>query len=301
VGSQTATAYWKTVGVTRRRLPLIALVVAVLVAIVALVAHGRPLAAGAGHHGGLSVAFWDYALTSLIIVFVLICVGVLLLLLEYRPDPRKEPRRPHPARNLVTIATILAIGVAFAYAERHGLFAHRPPDQQPNGVGKGTTGDQGGKLRPGTHTVSLRWDEVAVVFGLILVAGAIFAVTRGRREPGPLPDFAPEAVAAALDESLDDLRADPDLRRAIVAAYARMERALGAAGVPRRPSEAPLEYLERALLALDTSGPAVRRLTDLFEWARFSQHEPEPGMRDDAVDALEAVRDELRAPTSVAA
>ena len=56
-----------------------------------------------------------------------------------------------------------------------------------------------------------------------------------------------------------------------------------------------LEYVERALLSLDTSAAAVRRLTDLFEWARFSQHEPEPSMRDDAVDALVAVRDELRA------
>ena len=44
----------------------------------------------------------------------------------------------------------------------------------------------------------------------------------------------------------------------------------------------------------DTSAEAVRRLTELFEWARFSHHEPEPSMRDDAVDALIAVRDELR-------
>jgi hypothetical protein len=102
-------------------------------------------------------------------------------------------------------------------------------------------------------------------------------------------------LAAALDESLDDLRSDPDLRRAIVAAYARMETALAAAGLPRHPAEAPLEYVERALLTLDASAPAVRRLTDLFEWARFSHHEPEPSMRDEAVDALVAVRDELRA------
>jgi hypothetical protein len=39
----------------------------------------------------------------------------------------------------------------------------------------------------------------------------------------------------------------------------------------------------------------VHRLTDLFEWARFSHHEPEPWMRDEAVEALIAVRDELRA------
>ena len=106
---------------------------------------------------------------------------------------------------------------------------------------------------------------------------------------------APKSLAAALDESLDDLRTDPDLRRAIIAAYARMETALAAAGIPRHPAEAPLEYVERALLSLDTSAEAVRRLTDLFEWARFSHHEPEPSMRDDAVDALVAVRDELRA------
>ena len=106
-----------------------------------------------------------------------------------------------------------------------------------------------------------------------------------------------ETLSLALDESLDDLRNDPDLRRAIVAAYARMEAALARAGLPRRPAEAPFEYLERALGTLDTSAESVRRLTALFEWAKFSHHEPDPAMRDEAVDALVAVRDELRAPT----
>ena len=105
-----------------------------------------------------------------------------------------------------------------------------------------------------------------------------------------------EAVLAALDESLDDLRNDPDLRRAIVAAYARMEHALARAGLPRHPAEAPFEYVERALGSLETSAESVRRLTGLFEWAKFSQHEPEPEMRDEAIAALVAVRDELRKP-----
>ena len=38
----------------------------------------------------------------------------------------------------------------------------------------------------------------------------------------------------------------------------------------------------------------AERLTALFEWAKFSHHEPGPAMRDDAIDALVAVRDELR-------
>ena len=108
-------------------------------------------------------------------------------------------------------------------------------------------------------------------------------------------------MALALDESLDDLRREPDLRRAIIAAYARMERALAAAGIPRRPSEAPLEFLARALQGLDASADGVTRLTDLFEWAKFSPHQPDEAMRDEAIAALESLRDELRAPVQAAA
>jgi hypothetical protein len=72
-----------------------------------------------------------------------------------------------------------------------------------------------------------------------------------------------------------------------------MEDALARSGLARRPSEAPFEYMERALLALETSADSAERLTDLFEWAKFSQHEPRPEMRDDAIDALLDVRHEL--------
>jgi hypothetical protein len=124
----------------------------------------------------------------------------------------------------------------------------------------------------------------------------LLASRQVKRVPRLLGLSRAETVSAALDESLDDLRDDPDLRRAIVAAYARMEHALARAGLPRHPAEAPFEYVERALGSLDTSAVSVRRLTGLFEWAKFSQHEPEPEMRDQAIDALVAVRDELRHP-----
>ena len=81
-----------------------------------------------------------------------------------------------------------------------------------------------------------------------------------------------------------------------MAAYARMEQALGRAGLPRNAAEAPFEYVERALQSLDTSAESARRLTALFERAKFSHHEPEPEMRDEAIDALLAVRDELARP-----
>jgi hypothetical protein len=140
----------------------------------------------------------------------------------------------------------------------------------------------------------VRWDEIAIVVALVAGTAIVLVARRKTKTPRPWRLGREEAVSAALDESLDDLRSDPDLRRAIVAAYARMERALAGVGLERHPAEAPFEYVGRALTTLDTSAAAAERLTSLFEWAKFSQHEPGPEMRDEAIDALVAVRDELR-------
>jgi hypothetical protein len=69
-------------------------------------------------------------------------------------------------------------------------------------------------------------------------------------------------------------------------------------GLPRQRSEAPAEYLERALEELSASASSASRLTRLFEWARFSKHAVEPSMKEEAIEALEAVRDELMAPVA---
>ena len=61
----------------------------------------------------------------------------------------------------------------------------------------------------------------------------------------------------ALDEAIDDLRRDPDPRRAVIAAYARMEQALTLYGCPRRPSEAPYEYLSRVARDLEAEQPVA--------------------------------------------
>ena len=103
-----------------------------------------------------------------------------------------------------------------------------------------------------------------------------------------------EQLAVVLDETLDDLRAEPDPRRAIIAAYARLERVLAANGVPRRAAETSDEYLPRVLHDLALDSGAVERLTALFTRAKFSQHEVDTAMKEEAIDALEQVRDELR-------
>jgi Domain of unknown function (DUF4129) len=80
----------------------------------------------------------------------------------------------------------------------------------------------------------------------------------------------------------------------VIAAYARMERVLAAHGIPRRRFEAPHEYLDRVLGEL-THGSSAARLTALFERARFSSHAIGAPMRDEAIEAIEALQDELAA------
>jgi hypothetical protein len=72
-----------------------------------------------------------------------------------------------------------------------------------------------------------------------------------------------------------------------------MERALGAHGLARRPSETALEYLARALTSLHVGRPSVERLTALFERAKFSRHEIDGSMKAEALAALSSLRDEL--------
>ncbi|MCZ7588593.1 MAG: DUF4129 domain-containing protein [Gaiella sp.] len=136
-----------------------------------------------------------------------------------------------------------------------------------------------------------------VVGGLVAVALlAWYLAVRGRRstrEPGPqTPE---EALADVLAETLDDLRAERDARRAVIAAYARMERALAASGLPRGGTEAPEEYLERVLAEIAVSRRSAGRLTSLFAWARFSGHDVRPEMKEEAIETLEEVQRELAA------
>ncbi|HVS86303.1 MAG TPA: DUF4129 domain-containing protein [Gaiellaceae bacterium] len=285
---------------SRRLLLPLGVAVTALLAVAALATAGRPLGGG-GRGSGPTPTFFDYAFTTFLVVGVAIAATVIVALITTKPDAN---RRKRGRFRLVGLLLYLAMAGLLAWAIssssfqkrlQHAERAHPINSQKTPKVRKGTVAKHGHG-----RDVRIRWDEIAIVLALLGAAGvAAFASSRRRRLPVTSWRLASrESLSVALDESLDDLRAEPDLRKAIVAAYARMERALAAAGLPRRPSEAPFEYVERALVELDASAGAARRLTSLFEWAKFSQHEPEPQMRDEAIDALVAVRDELRTPAA---
>ena len=139
--------------------------------------------------------------------------------------------------SLATWAVFIALELLVVKHLKHlhlNLHQH-PATENGNGVG-----------RPGSHrtphhglhstsTLRFRWGELLIILGLLVASGEAIATWLMRRKRETSSETAPEVLAAALDESLDDLRNDPDLRRAIIAAYARMETALGAAGIPRAP------------------------------------------------------------------
>jgi hypothetical protein len=133
---------------------------------------------------------------------------------------------------------------------------------------------------------------VAIFLGLLvlLVLVAIRWRMLDRRFATDGPQDFRSAGALAVDVSLEALRREPDPRRAVIAAYAAMERALSGAGLGRRRSEAPLEYLRRVLTDQTGAPDEVRTVTDLFQVAKFSQHPVDEAMRAGAIDALERIR-----------
>jgi hypothetical protein len=140
------------------------------------------------------------------------------------------------------------------------------------------------------------WPVVLAVFGVALLGFAAAARMLVRSNKNVRREVeAREALAAILDDTLDDLRAEKDPRKAVIAAYSRMERSLASYGLPRHAFEAPVEYLARVLDELDAAGPPARKLTRLFERAKFSEHTIDLGMKEEAIDAVTALRDSLTA------
>lgn len=117
---------------------------------------------------------------------------------------------------------------------------------------------------------------------------------RSRTGSEPPAVALPEEIAGALEGGLDEIGSGSNPREAVIAAYARMERALAAHGIARRAPETHLEYLDRALKGMLPSRRSLERLTDLFEQARYSEHPVTRWDKSEAESALTHLRNELR-------
>jgi len=271
----------------------VAAAVIVLVAVVAVASGGSTPRGAVGAHRP-SEGFLD-AVVSLFVVGMAIATVLVAVMVSffgrYQPDgsPRK---RKSTVQSLVTFLVAMALLTIVVRSLAGSVGPRLRPPAPQGAAGGGDSSASPAGYEP-DFTV---WPVVAVAALAGIAAVAWWLAARGRRQSRePLGTTPAEALADVLAETLDDLRAERDPRRAVIAAYARMERALAASGLPREPSEAPEEYLRRILSDLAVTGRAAARLTSLFAWARFSGHDVRPEMKNEAIETLEQVQHELAA------
>jgi Domain of unknown function (DUF4129) len=278
----------------RKTLSLAVALVA-LAAVVALASRAHAPAGGGGGTQHLNAQLiWEYILIGLF-GLVIVCLPIAAWALwSTRGEGRARTRRPKSYGRALFVLGIIAL-TAVVVSQR---FSHHPTRlSHPRSPLAGFIGAQKRAAKPNTP-VPFDWLPATVVLA-VATGGAVVVTMILFRRPGRRKPTEAELAAqlsAVLDGSLDDLLAERDARRAVIATYARMERTLAGAGLPRAAAEAPLEYLGRVLRdLLHTSAEAVSKLTTLFERAKFSHHEIDTTMKDEAIDALVSLRDELRA------
>jgi hypothetical protein len=274
---------------------------ALLVVLLGLVAAASRVHRTPGSQAGVrqpSSGVGDYVFSILAVVVVSGSLFLLYLWLSEHDLLAEQRRRSQGKGAYKAIGLVIAFGlIAAVVAQFHFGFGGL------RALGHRATPNRAKLLKQLSHTKGqprppdFQWLPVfvAAAGGMALLGFiGVRSIRRGRDQL--MERFVLDREFEKLiDDTLDDLRAEKDPRRAIIAAYARMERLFATSGVPRAPAEAPMEYLGRALLELRASGAALGRLTGLFQWAKFSAHDVDEPMREEAIAALTQVRDELRA------
>lgn len=252
----------------------------------------------------------DALVDLLFTLYVLALLGGAILFVYLLVVRRRMKAELGVAGGRRTFFELLSTGVvlvALALLAARSISGREPPtppivEEDILGPGGAFTTSTGATVAGATRSAEFAWGPAAVTVGLVVLAlGAWWFAGRSRRRArGELRPGLAADLSRALDESLDDLRAERNPRRAVIAAYARLERVLAAHELPRRPAEAPLEYLGRMLAELSVRERAARELTELFETAKFSQHAVGPEMKEQAIAALETVRDDLLSARALA-
>jgi hypothetical protein len=205
--------------------------------------------------------------------------------------PAEEPTPVPPWLRRVTLLLSLVNVAVLAYLWRRAVLE--------GGLFAGTGGLASGLGLPDMEVLTapalFNWvfGSLAVVAGLGALGLALWSALGDRlipdgEESGPAMPAVP--LQTAVEESLDDLRAEGDPRRAITRCYARFERVAADSGLERRPWLTPTEFMREVLARLSLPRAAVPTLTGLFELARFSHHPLGPSERERAVDALHEIR-----------
>jgi len=277
----------------------VASVLLALLVLLAVVAFASRTGFGHASNATPTPGYVNWA-TSVVLVlfFAMTPVAVWAYLRQTRERLEKTRHRSFQMRVIRGLAFVFILGLIWPiriYLARHihvghglhDLFFgnHRAARRRSPGTG------------PAAYSPTFQWPVLWAALALLLAAIAGWVWWRRTHPTVPLEARTPTMqsdVAESIVDAIDDLESEPDARRAVIAAYARMEAVFGRHGLRRRASETATEYVQRILLGLTTRAEAVGRLTGLFEQAKFSDHPIDGGMKQDAIDALRVIRDDLR-------
>jgi hypothetical protein len=237
-------------------------------------------------------------ITLITVTWGLLILAAIILAFRFRESWR-EPKSNWLRNAAGVLALMLFITVGYWAISR------RPVNKSPDLEGITGREQRIPELHPRARVpprqADFNWPLAISVVCLVLAGGTIVYL-RVRSTPPPQPGSTlEEDLAHAVDTTIEDLRRERDARRAVIAAYANMERVLASHGLERRRAETPLEYLARILRALEVRESAVRSLTQLFEYAKFSTHEIDAAMKEQAIGALEDIRNDIRPEEVLAA
>lgn len=285
-------------GGSSRILPVVAVVAAlVLVGVVAVASTGST-SVGTGDGRPPSEIVLDTFFSLVLLMFIPAAAMLVYGLLQRKEIAREMASGRYRRTGVGTFLTFMLVFSTVVYFRLEGwnpVFG----GQEPGGV----IGPDGAvavpEVDPGAEAAAYEpefaWIPVAAVLALAATGVVAYVLSsRRRRELAVAEERIADEVADTLEDSLDDLRAEPDARRAVIAAYARLEHALATAGLPRRRPETAEEYVARILEQLEVDPEPVLTLTDLFTTAKFSHHDVDNAMKERAIAALVEIRDDLR-------
>ncbi|HMK10980.1 MAG TPA: DUF4129 domain-containing protein [Acidimicrobiales bacterium] len=237
--------------------------------------------------GALRAPSW-ISVVLVVLIIGLIAFAALLMISAQRVTG--GPVRLKRRRGLLNTLVVVGItALLFVLLHASGTPHLTKPNASPSTNADDGSGRAGGARRGGPP-----WAAITLGSAVLLVLGASGLMRRQMIDEATVPDDdVRESALVSLQRSLDALGAPGDDRSAIISAYVALLAGLAAAGVARRPEEAPEEYVRRVLIAVDVRPAPLHELTVLFAEARFSEHPMNADHRRRAVAALEAARGDL--------
>jgi hypothetical protein len=225
-------------------------------------------------------------------VGVMIALFLLALVIGFagiRDQPPRQSRRV--GRQLIILVAVVAALVTFPPL-RQGLdrafeglpSVARDQDDPPGGGG----GPPPAPDQPLAYIVAL------LIGGGLVAGGLALLRSMDSRAPAQL-DETNDDLLDEIDAGIEDLETIEEPRAAVIACYRRLQRSATDAGVERRASDTPFELLQRLLQHGSVPEERARRLTILFEAARFSTGPIDDRMRREALECLVDIRSRLGA------